>query len=60
MAIVNNVVTAHHGKIKVETSKKGTHFLVQLPQFATLESNNPIQEDSVASSKALAAALLWK
>ena len=34
MAIVNNVVTAHHGQIKLETSNKGTHFLAQLPQFA--------------------------
>jgi len=35
MAIVNNVVTAHHGNVKLETSDKGTHFLVQLPQFKT-------------------------
>lgn len=60
MAIVNNVVTAHHGKIKLETSEKGTHFLVQLPQFSTQESNDPIQDESVTASKALAAALLWK
>lgn len=60
MAIVNNVVTAHHGKIKLETSEKGTHFLVQLPQFATQEPSNPAQEESVTDSKTLAAALLWK
>ena len=37
MAIVNNVVTAHHGKIKLETSEKGTRFLTQMPQFAEVE-----------------------
>ena len=58
MAIVNNVVTAHHGKIKLETSEKGTQFLVQLPQFALQVDNNPIHEESIAASKPLAAALL--
>jgi len=44
MAIVNNVVTAHHGKVKLETSGKGTHFLAQLPQHAIQESDSPIRE----------------
>ena len=34
MAIVHNVVSAHHGKIRLETTDKGTHFLIQVPQFA--------------------------
>lgn len=33
MAIVQNVVTAHKGKIKLETTGEGTTFLIQLPQF---------------------------
>jgi len=44
MAIVNNVVTAHHGSVKLETSEKGTHFLAQLPQFAVQGSNGAIPE----------------
>jgi len=44
MAIVNNVVTAHHGSVKLETSEKGTHFLAQLPQIKISEPNNPVQE----------------
>jgi signal transduction histidine kinase len=38
MAIVQNVVTAHKGKIKLETGETGTSFLIQLPQFVTLET----------------------
>jgi signal transduction histidine kinase len=57
MAIVNNVVTAHHGKIKLETSDEGTRFLVQLPQFVVHDHNIPAQEDTVTESKTLAAAL---
>jgi signal transduction histidine kinase len=60
MAIVNNVVLAHHGKVKLETSEKGTHFLAQLPQFATHVYTVPIQEESTTASKTLAAALLWQ
>ena len=37
MAIVNNVVIAHRGKIKLETSEHGTSFLAQFPQFAAVE-----------------------
>lgn len=33
MAIVQNVVTAHNGKIKLETGPEGTSFLIQMPQF---------------------------
>jgi signal transduction histidine kinase len=33
MAIVQNVVTAHSGKIKLETGAEGTSFLIQIPQF---------------------------
>jgi C4-dicarboxylate-specific signal transduction histidine kinase len=50
MAIVNNVVTAHHGNVKLETSEKGTHFLAQLPQFATHDSNSTIQEVPVIAA----------
>jgi len=44
MAIVNNVVTAHHGSVKLDTSEKGTHFLAQLPQFAAHDADSPTQE----------------
>jgi len=44
MAIVNNVVTAHHGNVKLETSEKGTQFLAQLPQFAAREVKSSTQE----------------
>jgi len=61
MAIVNNVVTAHHGKVKLETSEKGTYFLAQLPQFATPENQGPgMQDESLTASKTLTAAVLWK
>ena len=33
MAIVQNVVMAHQGKVKLETSPAGTSFLIQMPQF---------------------------
>jgi signal transduction histidine kinase len=49
MAIVNNVVTAHQGKIKLETSNKGTHFLVQLPQFSPSQSKSPPEEQGASS-----------
>jgi signal transduction histidine kinase len=58
MAIVNNVVTAHHGKIKLETSEEGTRFVVQLPQFAVYEYEKPREEESISESKTLTAALL--
>jgi signal transduction histidine kinase len=45
MAIVNNVVTAHHGKVKLETSEKGTHFLAQLPQRAIQEPKRLIRDE---------------
>jgi len=60
MAIVNNVVKAHHGKIKLETSDEGTRFLAQLPQFATAEKHALAPEETVTESKSLNAALLWK
>jgi signal transduction histidine kinase len=37
MAIVQNVVTAHKGKIKLETHSTGTSFLIQMPQFVETE-----------------------
>ena len=49
MAIVNNVVTAHQGKIKLETSETGTHFLVQLPQFAAPASVPPVLQGATAA-----------
>jgi signal transduction histidine kinase len=52
MAIVNNVVTAHHGKVKLETSEKGTHFLAQLPQPAVHESKKSLRADIDPPSKA--------
>jgi signal transduction histidine kinase len=52
MAIVNNVVTAHHGTVKLETSERGTHFLAQLPQPAIHEPKHPIREEpDLASSR---------
>jgi signal transduction histidine kinase len=60
MAIVNNVVKAHRGKVKLETSEEGTCFLAQLPQFAAPEKPSSVPEDSKTESKTLAAALLWK
>jgi len=60
MAIVNNVVKAHNGKIKLETSDEGTRFLAQLPQFATAENHTLAPEETVTESKSLNAALLWK
>jgi len=51
MAIVNNVVTAHQGNVKLETSEKGTHFLAQLPQFASHESNGAIHEAPVVTAE---------
>jgi signal transduction histidine kinase len=38
MAIVQNVVTAHKGKIKLETNPEGTSFLIQMPQFVEVEA----------------------
>jgi len=43
MAIVNNVVTAHRGNVKLDTSGKGTHFLAQLPQFVAHEVVGPLK-----------------
>jgi len=60
MAIVNNVVNAHRGKVKLETSDEGTRFLAQLPQFAAPGDHYVITEESVTESKTLAAALLGK
>jgi nitrogen-specific signal transduction histidine kinase len=51
MAIVNNVVTAHHGKVKLETSEKGTHFLVQLPQFAAHAPGGPLHEAPISPAE---------
>lgn len=59
MAIVNNVVNAHRGKVKLETSEQGTCFLAQLPQFA-VQPAAVSAEESVSDSKTLSAALLWK
>ena len=56
MAIVNNVVTAHRGKIKLETSEKGTHFLVQLPQFAREVA--PFNEETAADLHTPSGALI--
>jgi len=58
MAIVNNVVTAHHGNVKLETSEKGTHFLAQLPQFAARKSNSPVQDSPIVAAKEPALALI--
>jgi len=60
MAIVNNVVNAHRGKVKLETSDQGTCFLAQLPQFAVQTAKPEMTEESVSDSKTLSAALLWK
>ncbi len=60
MAIVNNVVTAHSGKVKLDTSERGTHFLVQLPQFAQPKPAEPPEEGTLTDSKTLSAAVLWK
>ncbi len=60
MAIVNNVVTAHHGRIKVETSEHGTHFLAQLPQFVAPENRPGSTEEPATASKQLANSLLWR
>ena len=60
MAIVNNVVNAHRGKVKLETSEHGTSFLAQLPQFVVPIAKTGLPEDSVNDSKTLSAALLWK
>jgi signal transduction histidine kinase len=53
MAIVNNVVTAHHGKVKLATSDKGTHFLAQLPQFTSNRDSNHLIERQALPPKAL-------
>jgi signal transduction histidine kinase len=59
MAIVQNVVNAHHGKVKVETSEAGTRFLIQIPQFAPKTTSAPVApEDSLTESKTLSAAVL--
>lgn len=58
MAIVNNVVTAHHGKVKLETSEKGTHFLAQLPQHAIHEPNKLVREEINHPSKTPSLALI--
>jgi signal transduction histidine kinase len=60
MAIVNNVVNAHSGKVKLETSEQGTCFLAQLPQFAVPVVKPVHSEESVSDSKTLSAALLWE
>ena len=57
MAIVQNVVHAHHGKVKVETSEAGTRFLIQLPQFVAKDSA-ALPEESMTESKTLSAAVL--
>jgi signal transduction histidine kinase len=54
MAIVQNVVTAHRGKIKLETGVSGTAFLIQIPQFVVPES--PVSPVPLAPE--LAAALV--
>jgi signal transduction histidine kinase len=57
MAIVHNVVNAHHGKVKVETSEAGTRFLIQMPQYAVKDP--PVAtEESLTESKTLSAAVL--
>lgn len=58
MAIVNNVVTAHHGNVKLETSGKGTHFLAQLPQFASHELNGATHETTLVADERTAVALI--
>ena len=58
MAIVNNVVIAHHGKIKLETSEAGTCFLIQIPQVAVIDPRPPGSEDTLTESKTLSAALI--
>jgi signal transduction histidine kinase len=46
MAIVDNVVTAHHGKIKLETGPdKGTLFVIELPQFSPNSHEHPEREE---------------
>jgi signal transduction histidine kinase len=47
MAIVQNVVTAHQGKIKLETGSTGTFFLIQIPQFVPPE---PAMADEISSA----------
>ncbi len=58
MAIVNNVVTAHHGKVKLETSEKGTHFLAQLPQHAVHKPDSSVGEISGLAQGASPMALI--
>jgi nitrogen-specific signal transduction histidine kinase len=58
MAIVNNVVTAHHGKVKLETSEQGTHFLAQLPQFASNGGGNSHKVEANGNAETLASALI--
>jgi len=58
MAIVNNVVTAHHGNVKLETSDKGTQFLAQLPQFAAHDVNDSVQEVIEAAEEPAPTAIL--
>jgi signal transduction histidine kinase len=62
MAIVNNVVNAHHGKVKLETSEKGTNFLIQLPQFPSETVGTVVPEEliteSMTESKKLTAAAI--
>ena len=51
MAIVDNVVTAHHGKIKLETgADKGTLFQIELPQFVTDPHEHPEKTNHVPTS----------
>lgn len=60
MAIVNNVVMAHHGKVKLETSDKGTHFLAQLPQYVSKESDHPNGREHPSATEELEPALIME
>ncbi len=52
MAIVQNVVMAHKGKVKLETGPSGTSFLIQIPQFpprAESTASLPVTDSQVAA-----------
>jgi signal transduction histidine kinase len=53
MAIVHNVVAAHHGKIRLDSSEAGTHFLVQLPQFAEPAHHHAVAETAGMPASAI-------
>jgi signal transduction histidine kinase len=53
MAIVQNVVTAHKGMIKLETSEQGTYFLIQVPSRIPVETGPPVAAEPLAAAPAV-------